>query len=77
MSRLAHLALGIALTMLATSNAQAQWNVARFRAERNRAYTTFGLDPAFVTSVGYARTFPVLTHEFQNHGGSRDGLQSR
>ena len=68
MRRTTHLTLGIAMTMLAASNAQGQWNVARFGMERNRVYTTFGLDPAFVTSVGYARTFPVLTHEFQISG---------
>jgi len=68
MRHMAKLTLGIALTMLAASNAHGQWNVARFGMERNRVYTTFGLDPAFVTSVGYARTFPVLTHEFQITG---------
>ena len=68
MNRIRHLALGIALTMLAASNVLGQWNVARFGTDRNRVYTTFGLDPAFVASVGYARTFPILTHEFQITG---------
>jgi hypothetical protein len=68
MSRISRLTLGIALTMLAASNAHGQWNVARFGTERHRVYTTFGLDPAFVTSVGYARTFPVMAHEFQMTG---------
>src|SRR5689334_15395765 len=68
MNRIAPLTLGIALTMLGASNARGQWNLARFGTERNRVYATFGVDPAFVTSVGYARTFPVLTHEFQING---------
>lgn len=68
MNRIATMTLGIAVTMLIASEASAQWNVARFGTERNRVYTTFGLDPAFVASVGYGRVVPVLTHDFQLTG---------
>ena len=67
MRRTTTMTLGIALTMLA-SNAYGQWNVARFGTERNRVYTTFGVDPAFVSSVGYARVIPVMSHNFQVNG---------
>lgn len=43
----------------------AQWNVARFDSQPNRAYTTVGLDPAFIGSVGYGRVVPIMTHNFQ------------
>ncbi|HEX6317071.1 MAG TPA: hypothetical protein VFZ73_19500, partial [Gemmatimonadaceae bacterium] len=46
----------------------AQWNVARFDEGRNRLYVTAGLDPAFVTSIGYARVIPVSGHAFQLAG---------
>lgn len=57
----------VALTLvgLVAQEAAAQWNVARSSAARNQVYTTFGLDPALVTSVGYARTVPLLGREWQ------------
>ncbi len=52
---------------LVAPHASAQWNMGSLdgSAERNRVYTTFGLDPAFVGSVGYARVIPVMNHGFQ------------
>lgn len=52
--------LGLVLPALAATEAAAQWNVARFATERNRVYSTFGLDPAFVSTVGYGRVVPVF-----------------
>ena len=52
------LKLMVALTILvgAARPASAQWNVARFGTTNpNQMYVTFGVDPAMVTSVGYAR----------------------
>jgi hypothetical protein len=60
--------LGIASTLLVASTVSAQWNVARFATERNRVYTTFGVDPAFVGSVGYGRVVPVFSHDIQLTG---------
>lgn len=56
--------LGVALSALAAAEANAQWNLARFAAERNRVYTTFGLDPALVSTVGYGRVVPVFGRDF-------------
>src|SRR5215208_1268736 len=53
---------------LVAGEAAAQWNVARFETNRNRVYTTFGLDPAFVGSAGYARVVSVMDHDFQLSG---------
>jgi hypothetical protein len=58
-------AVALAILGLVAQEAAAQWNAARFGAARNQVYTTFGLDPAFVTSVGYARIVPVLGREWQ------------
>lgn len=55
-------------SVLAATTAHAQWNVARFGMERNRAYTTFGLDPAFVGALGYGRVVRVKAHDFQLTG---------
>jgi hypothetical protein len=52
------LKLMVALTMVvgAARPTSAQWNVARFGTTNpNQMYVTFGVDPAVVTSVGYAR----------------------
>ena len=51
------LGLIVALTIVVGARpTSAQWNVARFGTENpNQMYVTFGLDPAMVTSVGYAR----------------------
>jgi hypothetical protein len=65
MKRLSIVLLGAALVVLTTGDAAAQWNVARFDTQRNRVYTTTGVDPALVTSLGYGRIVPVLGHQFQ------------
>jgi hypothetical protein len=64
----ARLAVVALLSAIVARDAAAQWNVARFGADRNRAYTTFGLDPAFVSTVGYARVVPIGGHAFQLTG---------
>ena len=56
------------LSAFLTEGAAAQWNPARFDAEPNRVYTTFGLDPAFVTSLGYGRAVSIGGHAFQLTG---------
>jgi hypothetical protein len=58
----------VALSALPAREAAAQWNVARFDEERNRVYTSFGLDPALVGAVGYGRVVRVLGHDFQLTG---------
>jgi hypothetical protein len=64
MRRTPLLGIGIALSALVAREAGAQWNVARFDTGRNRVYTTFGLDPALVTSAGYGRVVPLFGHKF-------------
>jgi len=54
--------------VLVAGDAAAQWNVARLRTDRNRVYTTFGLDPALVTSVGYGRVIRLSGHDVQLTG---------
>jgi hypothetical protein len=68
MNRTWSLSAGLLLSALATRDASAQWNVARFENDRNRMYTTFGLDPALVSTVGYGRVVPVKGHAFQLTG---------
>ena len=58
-------AIALVLSVVAVREAQAQWNVARLGMEKNRAYTTFGLDPAFVGTVGYGRAVRVMEHDWQ------------
>jgi len=65
MSRIASITLGILLSTLVAQDATAQWNVARFGAEKNRAYTTIGLDPAIITSVGFASVGSLVDHDLQ------------
>lgn len=62
MNRMTSITLGIVLSAVVTQDANGQWNVARFGTEPNRVYTTFGLDPAFVGSLGYGRVVPVQGH---------------
>lgn len=50
---------------LAARDVAAQWNVERFGSDRNHVYTTFGLDPALVASVGYGRIVPLFRQEWQ------------
>ena len=61
-------ALGLLLSALVAEDAAGQWNVARFGTEKSRVYSTFGLDPAFVSSLGYARVIPLVKHDFQLTG---------
>ncbi len=68
MKRLSSLVLGVLISALLAGNAAAQWNVARFDTYRSRAYTTFGLDPAFVASMGYGRVLTLVGHDFQLSG---------
>lgn len=69
MSRTSSIVLGaVLLSALVTRDAAAQWNVARYGTDRNRVYTTFGLDPAFVATVGYGRTIPLFGRDFQLTG---------
>ncbi len=53
---------------LAAPDAAAQWNVARLATEPNRVYAAFGLDPAFVGSMGYGRVISVMKHAIQFTG---------
>ncbi len=59
---------GVLLSAFWARDAAAQWNVARFGEEPNRVYTAFGLDPAFVTTLGYGRAVSVKGHAFQVTG---------
>lgn len=66
MNRMTGLVLGLLLlSPLAARDAAAQWNVARFGAEPDRVYTSFGLDPAWIPTLGYGRIVPVYGHAFQ------------
>lgn len=64
MNRITSIAMGVVLTTALATESAAQWNVARFGSEPNRVYTTFGLDPAFVGSMGYGRVVNLNTHHF-------------
>lgn len=68
MIRATSIALGILLPAIVAADAAAQWNVARFETERSRVYTTFGLDPAWIGSVGYGRVIGLGGHDFQLTG---------
>jgi hypothetical protein len=71
MKRISSLTLGVVLaSTLVATDAAAQWNLARFgeASERNRVYSTYGLDPAFVGSLGYGRVVDVMHHNFQLTG---------
>jgi hypothetical protein len=57
--------VALVVPALAARDVAAQWNVGRMSSDRNQAYTTFGLDPAMVASVGYARVVPMLGREWQ------------
>ena len=61
-------ALGLLVSAALVNNAAAQWNVARFDQSPNRVYSSFALDPAFVTTVGYGRVVPVFGHDVQLAG---------
>jgi len=65
MTRGLRIVVALVVLALAARDVAAQWNVERFRSTRNQMYTTFGLDPALVTSVGYGRVVPWLGREWQ------------
>ena len=62
------LAIGFALVALFAGDAAAQWNAARLDGPSNRVYASFGLDPAFLPTVGYARALRLFGHRFQLAG---------
>jgi hypothetical protein len=68
MTRALRLAVAFALVAPTARDAAAQWNAARLDGSPNRVYTTFGLDPALLPTVGYARTVRLLGHRFQLAG---------
>jgi len=68
MTRTMRCAIALALVALGARDAAAQWNAARLDTRANRVYTTFGLDPALLPTVGYARTLRVFGHPFQLAG---------
>lgn len=65
MRHTASITLAIVLSASVARAAAAQWNVARFETNRNRVYSTFGLDPALIGSLGYGRVVSVFSHDFQ------------
>ena len=65
MPRTSNIIVGALLAALVTSDASAQWNVARFGTARKTAYVTFGLDPAFVSSAGLAGVGTIADHDVQ------------
>lgn len=65
--------VGAALSALVAAEAAAQWNVARFEGNRNRLYTTFGMDPAMITAVGYGRVVAIGGHRVQLGGDAGVG----
>ena len=58
-------ALAVLLAATMTRDAAAQWNPVNRDMASNRVYMTIGLDPAIVTSIGYARVVPIAGHAFQ------------
>jgi hypothetical protein len=60
--------MSILASSVAASDAGAQWNVARFSTERTRVYTSFGLDPAVVGTLGFGRVGSLLEHDVQLTG---------
>lgn len=68
MNRISTFVLGGLLAATVAQSAAAQWNVARFETDKNRAYTTFGLNPALVPAVGYGRVIRLWDHNFQLTG---------
>src|SRR5687767_14691511 len=68
MKRVWILAIGLILSGAVAPQANAQSNVARFGIERNRVYTSVGIDPAVISTVGYGRVLSVAGHDFQLSG---------
>ena len=65
MNRILRIAVALAVLAFVARDVAAQWNVERFRTSGNQVYTTFGLEPAFVTSVGYGRNVEVFGRPWQ------------
>ena len=65
MNRTLRMVVALLLPLLGVREGAAQWNVERFGSTKNQVYTTFGLDPALVTSVGYGRDVPMLGRQWQ------------
>ena len=65
MNRILRIAAALAVLAFVARDVAAQWNVERFRTSGNQVYTTFGLEPAFVTSVGYGRHVEVFGRPWQ------------
>lgn len=60
------LALALLVGVGAARDAAAQWNVARFgTTDPNQMYVTFGVDPALIASVGYARDVRIAGQPWQ------------
>ena len=68
MNRSTMIAATVLLSVIATNEAGAQWNVARWGTDRQHAYTTFGLDPAFVSTVGVGQVVSVFGRDVQLTG---------
>ena len=68
MKRASSITIGLLLSALVATRAAGQWNVARFETGQSRVYTTAGLDPATVTTMGYARVVGLGGHPFQLTG---------
>jgi hypothetical protein len=68
MTRTLRFAIGLALVALTARDATAQWNAARLDGNPNRVYSTLGIDPAVLPTVGYARIVRLFGHPFQLAG---------
>lgn len=68
MSRRTAALLSLLLSTGMVHQASAQWNVARFDTDKNRIYTSFGLDPALVTTAGYGRVVGIFGRPVQLTG---------
>ena len=68
MTRLTGITVGVVLSVMVAADAAAQWNVARFATERSRLYTSVGIDPAAVTTLGYGRVIQLRGRDVQLTG---------
>src|SRR5215510_5005953 len=65
MNRVLRIVVALVVLALIARDVAAQWNVERFGMSKNQVYTTFGVDPAVVTSVGYGRNVRVFGRPWQ------------
>ena len=65
MNRLSSSVVALVVLALMGRDVAAQYNVERFGMSKNQVYSTFGLDPALVTSVGYGRNVKVFGRPWQ------------